>query len=147
MELTEMLGSDARQITKRDHLEEMEQVACLVRGESLYVYARTEGRRTREAFGVPWHIGCACMRIRHAESLLAACSDTRDIQGAFDQKGDVCKGGPVVRESLVSVLRSLFQDDETHFSDLLDLLDRHGIPYSYRSISSYGALFRAESLT
>ena len=168
MELTEMLGAKAQEIARRDRFDEVEQIACLERGSSLYIYARTEGELTRETFGVPWHIGCVCMRLRHAEPLLDACTARLEAAGGDYPEETGCKvdasssahlassikvasfgpatcwDGALGPKHRVHALQGLFQAPEAHFSDLLDLLDRHGIPYSYRSISSYGALFRAE---
>ena len=168
MTLMEMLGAKAQEIARRDQLDEVEQLAYIERNGSLHIYARTEGKLTRETFGVPWHIGCACIRLRHAEPLLDACIDRLEVaeidhhertrlKGGTPQSTNhvlrvepishrlpACKVGAPGHKNLARVLRSLFLDSEMHLSDLLDLLDRHGIPYSYRSISSYGALFRAE---
>ena len=154
MTLVEMLGAKAQEIARRDRFDEVEQIACLERSGSLYIYARTEGELTHETFGVPWHIGCVCMRLRHTESLLDACIARLEVaeidhhkrsrlKGGTPQSTDhtlrvepishrlpACKVGAPGHKDLARVLRSLFLDSEMHLSDLLDLLDRHGIPYS-----------------
>lgn len=89
------------------------------------IYCATNGENTLDIFGSPWHVSCATISSAHTADLLRALN------------------GPLgIYKSLEAGLRGLFADEDICFSDLLDLLDGHKVPYAYASHAEQGILFR-----
>lgn len=138
MELTNILDARARAIAHHEHDDEVREVAAVRRGDTLLVYARTEGPLTREAYGCPWHIGCVQVAGLHHAALLNACAARTNPLG--NPRRFRHADASTAFEALVGALEELFSEDGFHFSDLLDLMDARGVPYAYRAFDTYGAL-------
>lgn len=143
MELTNILDACARAIAHHEHDDEVREVAAVRRGDALLVYARAEGPLTREAYGCPWHIGCAQVAGPHHAALLDACAARTNPLG--NPRRFRHADASTAFEALVGALEELFSEDGFHFSDLLDLMDARDVPYAYRAFDTYGALFRPEA--
>lgn len=143
MELTNILDARARAIAHHEHDDEVREVAAVRRGDTLLVYARTEGPLTREAYGCPWHIGCVQVAGPHHAALLDACAARTNLLGNLRRFRHA--DASTAFEALVGALEELFSEDGFHFSELLDLMDARDVTYAYRAFDTYGALFRPEA--
>ncbi|WP_293819346.1 hypothetical protein [uncultured Parolsenella sp.] len=130
MELVDVLGNGSALLVRRGDSREALEIAAVHRAGGLLVYAKTEGELTCEAFGSPWHVGCAVLNGEAAESLAYGLGDPLE-QGV---------------ESPIAALARFFLDEDLQLADLLDFLDAQGIPYEYRSFDTYAELFRSGEL-